>query len=169
MKATQVNAVVDDDGLWINGMLIDKKQPLEHYRPALGGPSRTIDAGPPAPVGHRNNQVHVFDSLGIYLTEHHGSRLIESVNFVFDSSHSPFPIENPYDGEVEVKGQRLRANLEESPIDTTRFARDLPGEYSVKHNNCWVGIFSKEGRGTGEKRGEPLYIFRVSVCFDSRG
>jgi hypothetical protein len=30
----------------------------------LGPPTRVIVPGPPAPYGHRNNQVHVYDSLG---------------------------------------------------------------------------------------------------------
>ncbi|SRR6266700_4376651 len=165
MITKQVDVVASENGLCINGTLIDKEQPLERYREVLGIPNRIIDAGPPPPVGHRSNRVHVFDSLGVYLTEHHASRLIESVNFVFDPSDSAFPIERAFGGDLKVDGQHLRANLPESHIDRSRFAHDLPGEYSVKHKNCWIGISAKGRRGADGKRREPRYVVRVSVCF----
>jgi hypothetical protein len=165
VEAKGVKAVVAADGLTINGQVFDKKLPLERYQEVLGSPSRTIDAGPPAPVGHRNNQVHVFDSEGIYLTEHHASRLIESVNFVFDPADSLFPIEGTFGGHLEVDGQSIRAGMLERDLDPARLTRDLPGEYSVKHENCWIGISAQGRRDSHGKRRNPRCVVRVSVCF----
>jgi hypothetical protein len=161
----RVGAVATADGLSINGRLFDSKLPLERYQDVLGPPSRTIDAGPPAPYGHRNNQVLVFDSEGIYLTEHHASRLIESVNFIFDPADSPFPIERAFDGSLEVDGQIIRAGMTEGDIQLAHLSRDLPGEYSVKHEHCWIGISAQGRRDARGKRRKPRYVVRVSVCF----
>jgi hypothetical protein len=165
MYAKDIEAVAGADGLTINGQVFDKKLPLERYEQILGLPSRTIDAGPPAPVGHRNNHVHVFDSEGIYMTEHHASRLIESVNFVFDPADSPFPIGGTFHGNLEVDGQRIRSGMLERDLDPAQMTRDLPGEYSVKHKHCWIGISAQGRRDSHGKRRKPRYVVRVSVCF----
>jgi hypothetical protein len=160
-----VDAVAAADGLKINGQLFDGKLPLERYQNVLGPPSRTIDAGPPAPFGHRNNQVHVFDSEGIYLTEHHASRMIESVNFIFDTGESPFPIERSFDGNLEVDGHTIRAGKSERDIESAHFTLDLPGEFSVKYETCWIGISAQGRRDAQGKRRKPRFIIRVSVSF----
>jgi hypothetical protein len=165
VTAKQVEAVAAADRFTINGQVFDRKLPLERYQDVLGPPTRTIDAGPAAPVGHGNNQVHVFDSEGIYLTEHHASRLIESVNFVFDPADSPFPIERAFGGRLEVDGQLIRAGMPERDLDPARVTRALPGEYSVKHKNRWIGISAQGRRDSHGKRRKPRYVVRVSVCF----
>lgn len=168
MTAKRVDAVAAADGLRINGQVFDGKLPLERYQDILGLPSRIIDAGPPAPYGHRNNQVHVFDSEGIYLTEHHASRLIESVNFIFDPAESPFPIEGAFRGNLEVDGRMIRAGMLEGEVESAHLTRDLPGEYSLKLKNCWIGVSAQGRRDSQGKRRRPRYVVRVSVCFYRR-
>jgi hypothetical protein len=165
MLANRTDAVATADGLTINGHVFDKKLPLERYQEVLGVPSRTIAAGPPAPAGHRNNQVHIFDAGGIYLTEHHASRLIESVNFIFDPADSAFPIESAFCGNLKIDGKELLPNMPEADLDAELFGRDLPGEYSVKYKNCWVGVSAKGRRDSSGKRRTPRYVVRASVCF----
>jgi hypothetical protein len=164
MTAKRVDAFAASCGLTINGHVFDAKLPFARYQGVLGLPSRTIDAGPPPPVGHRNNQVHVFDFEGIYLTEHHSSGLIESVNFVFDPVDSPFPIGAAFGGNLDVDGQLIRVGTMEQDIDSG-LTRDLPGEYSVKHTNCWIGVSAKGRRDSLGKRRKPRYVVRVSICF----
>lgn len=165
MTTKCIEAVAAADGLTINGQVFNKKLPLERLQIVLGLSSRTIDPGPPAPYGHRNNQVHVFDSEGIYLTEHHASRLIESVNFVFDPSDSPFPIERAFSGSLKIDGQLIRVGMSERDLDLAHLSRDLPGEFSVKHENCWIGVSTMGRRDSHGKRRKPRRVIRVSVCF----
>ena len=160
-----MDAIVTADGLAIGEYLFNRQVPAEQYREALGVPDRTIAAGPPAPTGHRNNQVHIFDSQGIYLTEHHASRLVESVNFVFDSSESPFPSAVAFSGSLTIDGQQICSNMHETDLDPKTFARVLAGEYSVSYENCWIGVSTKRRRGPGGKRGRVRYVTRASVCF----
>jgi hypothetical protein len=165
MTANRIKAVAGAEGLTLSGCLFDTKLPIGNYQCALGLPSRTIDAGPRSPAGYRNNQVHIFDSDGVYLTEHHHSRLIESVNFVFDPSESLFPIDRAFCGDLNVDGQLIRINMLEDDLDLRLLARDLPGEYSIKHEKCWIGISAKGRRDFGGKRRKPRYVIEVSVCF----
>lgn len=165
MTTQRIQAVASEDGLTINGHVFNKKLPLECYRGALGLPSHTIDAGPPAPAGYRNNQVHVFDSAGIYLTEHHASRLIESVNFVFDPADSPFPIAEAFPADLTIDGRPIHTGMSEDDLDRKLFARDLSGEFSVKFENCWVGLSAKERRNSNGKQEKPRFVIRASVCF----
>jgi hypothetical protein len=165
MTAKHIKAVAAANGLTLSGHLFDKKLPMDNYQCALGLPSRTIDAGPPAPAGYRNNQVHIFDSDGIYLTEHHDSRLIESVNFVFDPADSTFPIDGAFCGDLKVDRQSICSNMLEGDLDLTLLARELPGEYSVKYEKCWIGISAKGRRDFSGKRRKPRYVIEVSVCF----
>lgn len=148
----------------MNGELFDAKVVLDHYRTVLGPPSRTIEAGGPAPVGHRNNQVHLFDDAGIYLTEHHASRLVESVNFVLDVSESLFPLEEAFSGSLTVFGLPMYAGMKEEDLPS-HFQRDLPGEYSVAADKCWVSISTIGHRTPSGRRSKPRYVVSVSVSF----
>jgi len=165
MTAKRIDAVATAAGLVINGHLFAKKVPLKCYYDALGPPSRTVDAGPPAPAGHRNNQVHIFSADGIYLTEHHASGLVDSVNFVFDGADCPFAIDEAFSGRLIVGGRQFCTNMSENDLDLSLFVRDLPGEYNLKYENCWVGISAKGRRDTKGKRRKPRYITEVSICF----
>ena len=79
---TSVAAVITLDHLVLNGELLVEARPPSLFHNLLGPPSRIFAAGPPAPYGHRNSQIHVYDSLGIFLNEHHYTYAIEAVSFV---------------------------------------------------------------------------------------
>jgi hypothetical protein len=163
--ATPMCVSIGSEGLTINGRIFDRKLTLEHYLEALGSPSRTVEAGPPAPFGHRNNQVHVFDSLGIYLTEHHATQLVESVNFIYEPTESPFMIEKAFEGKMDLDGQSIHFDMPEESLEVPRLNRDLPGEFSLVLGKCWIGVSAKGRRNASGKRGRPRIIVRVSVCF----
>jgi hypothetical protein len=165
MADSDLDAVVSVDGLSMDGHLFDRKLPLDAYCRCLGAPNRTIEAGLLAPFGHQNNHVHIYDSTGIYLTEHHASRLIDSVNFIFDRGESPFPIHRNFQGDLNVSGQRITADMTERELGAMTVNRDLPGEYSVHCGHCWIGISTKAGHRPSGKRARSRHIVRASVCF----
>jgi hypothetical protein len=165
MAVSSIKAAVTLQGLVINDHLFSRQVGLTPYIAALGSPSNTIDAGPPAPVGHRNNQVHVFDPIGIYVTDHHASRLIESVNFIFDAAESPFPIAHCFGGSLEIAGLSIHADMSVNDLDPELFNRDLPGEYSRLLNGYWIGISALGRRRENGRRERTRRIVRVSVCF----
>ena len=48
----------------------------------LGKPDRVEQGTPPAPAGHRNNEVYFFDSYGIYWIRHHKTLLMTTLGLV---------------------------------------------------------------------------------------
>jgi hypothetical protein len=70
-----------------------------------------------------------------------------------------------FEGVLQVDGQLIRVGTSERHLDTARLTRDLPGEYSVKHKNCWIGISTEGRRDPDGKRTSSRYVVRVSVCF----
>lgn len=164
-------ADVNDDGLLLNGIRYTHEVPLTSIEAALGQPTRTIIAGPPEPYGHRNNRAHLFDTLGIYLTEHHARRLVGSVNFLFDTSaRRSFLLEHPFRGELVVHGIPITAETTESDLVSlgrSILRRDLPGEYSARRGPCWVGFWLKGRRKRpGTKRGRKKFVTMVSVSLE---
>jgi hypothetical protein len=165
-------AEVNDDGLVLNGKHFSHEVPLASIEDVLGAVARTIVAGPPEPYGHRNNRVHVFDQLGLYVNEHHARRLIGEVTFVFDVAESPFPSDQVFKGELIVYGIHVTAEMSEKNLVSAEQAilrRDLPGKYSASRGPCWVG-FSLAGRRKNRhnRRGRTKFITRVAVSFHER-
>lgn len=63
----------------VNGLRIRTAPPVEELLAVIGTPTR-IDTGPkPAPLGFRNNQQHVFDSLGVHVNEHHHTTRAQAI------------------------------------------------------------------------------------------
>ncbi len=160
-----VTAKIDARGLLFWEQRYQEKRPLYAYAQTLGNPDRTIEEGSPAPYGHRNNQVHVFDRFGFYLTEHHSSRMIESINFVLDVRDSPFPIEQEFSGVIDLFGNEIRAGSQESELAGAGLKWHLPGEYGFGNDRCWIGVSTMGRKGRDGKRRKPRFVVRVSVCF----
>ena len=78
-----LKAQVGLDGVILNGVSISEALPPEALYKILGIPDRVDVPATPAPFGHRNNQIHVYDSLGIYFHEHHFTQLAMGLTFVF--------------------------------------------------------------------------------------
>ena len=85
-----VTADVSLEGLVLNGRLFRSPACLAEYTEVLGVPGRVEEPEPPAPYGHRNNQIHLFDDCGLYLIEHHATRLIDAIVFVLWLAESSF-------------------------------------------------------------------------------
>jgi hypothetical protein len=49
----------------INGLAVMAAVQPQRLWAVLGEPSRIVDPAAPAPFGHRNNQIHVYDNLGL--------------------------------------------------------------------------------------------------------
>ena len=88
--------------LRIDGHVYAQGLDRSHYLEDLGSPDRDVELGPPAPYGHRNNRAIFYDSFGLFLTEHHFSRLIDSVGIVLDSEHAYRKPLRAFSGELVV-------------------------------------------------------------------
>jgi hypothetical protein len=74
----------------INGLCIQSAPTVSDMYAVLGQPSRIDSGEKPAPAGHRNNQIHVFDELGLTLIEHHYTRLVQGLSCWFDTEERLF-------------------------------------------------------------------------------
>ena len=137
-------------------MSIPRALPASSFHDTLGAPDRIISRGQPAPVGHRNNHIHIYDSLGIYINEHHYTYLLSSVTFVLDPAHSSFPTLNPFCGSLEIGDLRITQPFHENDIAQTSlpFHAKLRGSWTLDGDAThWIGFNSKRN-----------VVHTVSVC-----
>jgi hypothetical protein len=66
----------------VNGCSIDTAPPVGRLLRVIGTPTRVDTGLTQAPLGHRNQHIHVFDSLGLHVIEHHHTRRPQAVVIV---------------------------------------------------------------------------------------
>jgi hypothetical protein len=165
-----VTADASLDGLLLNGRLFQSPVQPSEYIAVLGSPVRVVEPSPPAPYGHRNNQVHLFDALGLYLIEHHATRLVDAVVFVLWFEESAFKPACEYSGELTIGGVRFFPGM--TPRDysgcTIAFEGPILGLWNAKRGRIWIGLNAKGMRQPSGRRGKQLRFVDVSFCFSSR-
>lgn len=164
-----VTANVSLDGLFLNGRLFDSPVQLPEYTAVLGVPTRTEEPSPLAPYGHRNNQIHLFDDLGLYLIEHHAMRAIGSVVFVLWLEESPFRPAREFAGLLKIDGVTVFPGMlvKEFSCSNIPFVGPVLGLWSAKKNGVWIGLCARGIRQKSGRRGKRLRFESVSVCFSS--
>jgi hypothetical protein len=107
--------------------------PASDFRAVLGEPTRVIAAGPPAPVGHRNNQIHIYDSLGIYFNEHHYTYLLSAVTFLLDPDSSSFQLTTPFSGSLLLGDLSISTPFPERDLASSGlpFVQRLSGSWAL--------------------------------------
>lgn len=115
-------AFVDIDALVISEHRVEGEISVETMQEIMGGPARVTEPSPPAPYGHRNNQIHVYDDAGVYWNEHHATPRVREITFVFDLTSAPFVPASCFDGLLRLGSLAVTS-------DTT--ASDLLGERRI--------------------------------------
>ena len=106
----ELNIIVSNDRICIDDAVFVAPCGAERFQAVLGTPSR-VDAGKPAPVGFRNNQVWFFDDLGVFLLEHHKSAEINCIGIVLDAESAYRKPRSPFTGNLSIFGTELRRNM----------------------------------------------------------
>jgi hypothetical protein len=165
-----VIANVSLDGLLLNGRLFQSPVQPAQYAVVLESPVRVVEPSPPAPYGHRNNQIHLFDEIGLYLIEHHAARLVDAVVFVLWKEESAFKPEREYFGELRIGGVRFFPGITPRDYSGGTIAFDGPvlGLWNARRDRIWIGLNAKKLRQPSGRRGKRLRFVDVSVCFSSR-
>jgi hypothetical protein len=99
------------ESLEIDGHVFNGPCRLDRFAAVLGPPSRTYDGPTPAPSGHRNNQRHIYDELGVYLIEWHANSFITSFNVVFDPAFVSASPEHAFCGTLSLGGVAFDGNV----------------------------------------------------------
>jgi hypothetical protein len=71
------------EGLWIDANHVDRPLPLAWYTELLGAAPRTEVPEVARLRPDLSNKLHIFDSIGIVLNEHHAHKLVFAVTFAF--------------------------------------------------------------------------------------
>ena len=163
-----LTVAVEVDTFAIDGRSFDRPvQPVEFF-PVLGRPTRSGDFyTKPAPWGHRNNQLHVFDDLGIVLNEHHATRCIQEVRFVFNTEEAIHPTTCPFAGSLLLGGLSLYSDMPEEAITPPRLTLTnwLAGEWFSKQGSIYVALTCKGQRRPGQRRTKRRYLVDVSIAW----
>jgi hypothetical protein len=164
-----VTADASLDGLLLNGCLFQSPVQPSEYAAVLGSPVRVVEPLSPAPFGHRNNQIHLFDDLGLYLIEHHATRLVDGVVFVLWLGEAAFKPVCEYSGELTVGGVRFLPGM--TPRDytggTIAFEGPVLRLWNAERDGIWIGLRAEGMRQPSGRRGKRLRYVDVSVCFPS--
>jgi hypothetical protein len=167
-----VSTVIADatlDGLLLNGRLFRKPVPPSEYMAVLQSPVRIVDPSPPAPYGHRNNQIHLFDEFGLYLIENHATRHIHSVVFVLWLEESAFKPEREFSGQLTIGGARFFPGMTEKDYSggTIDFEGPILGLWNAKRNGISIGLNGQGTRLPSGRRSKRLRFVDASFCFSS--
>jgi hypothetical protein len=155
-------ATVTLDALVLNGTTFVREQPLNAFIAVLGQPTRVIDPKPPAPLGHRNNQIHMYDDLGLYLTENHATRLIGQVAFVLWPEESPFRPLKAFHGELTVGDVRFWPGMPLKDCEGSVLFQRLVGGLYEAEGKVHLSIFSRGRKLWNRHRGKRHYV--VDLC-----
>lgn len=162
-----VTARASLDALVLNGVTIVEAIAPATIHDLLGNPSRIVAAGPPAPYGHRNNHIHVYDSLGIYFNEHHHTRLLEGMSFVYwpEEEGFAFTPAAAFSGSLQVADYEIPVQVSEREL----FARcDLPiervlGGHWAVDGTIFIDFETKGAKLKSGRRSAARRLVRVSI------
>jgi hypothetical protein len=93
----------------VNSFRIIKAPSVAEMHAVLGKPSRIDSGEKPAPVGHRNNQIHIYDELGITFQEHHFTKLVLCVQCWFQTNDPEyrFTPQHDFTGRLIIDGIQM--------------------------------------------------------------
>lgn len=161
-----VTAVIESDRFELNGRALEHSQPVQTMYQLLGPSGRIVAAGPAAPIGHRNNQIHLYDRVGLYLNEHHFTYQIEAITFVLWREEATFTIDNDFDGELKVGGIPVSPGITESLMlkSAIPFISRIRGTWQFESGGVWVGFETKGQRLPSRRRSKSRRLVSLSVC-----
>ncbi len=138
--------IIEPSSVTVNGTSLTKGGPVAEFHSLLGEPNRI--EGKPAPVGHRSNQIHFYDELGLLLNEHHYTYQIGAITLILNVAEAICPTTNAFHGELVIGGVNVRAGDVE---------RDLAGT-TIPFHSVLAGSWSAEVL-SAQKDGRPIRIY----------
>jgi hypothetical protein len=154
----------------VNGFEITSAPPMRAIHGVLGEPSRVHVPDPAAPPGHRNNQIHVYDALGIHVNEHHFTFRAQQLALTFDCDDPTYAFtpKEPFRGELVIDGRSMPLGGLEA--DFVR-ACPLPLEHTVAGRWHWkvggffVGLHARGDRLRAGRRSGRRRVIELSVSW----
>ena len=165
-----VEAQIGLDGVVLNGYPISEAIPPHRLHEVLGPPDRIVDPAPPAPFGHRNNQIHVYDSLGLYFNEHHSTRLTEDLVFVLWAEEEGYEFSpcRSFSGCLRLGGYRIPIEAGESEVIRDcpiPFQKVLSGSWRAKGERFEVGMDTMGAKMKSGRRSSRRRVVSIDVSW----
>ena len=137
---------------------------------ALGKPSRLHVPTPAPPPGHRNNQIHVYDALGIRVNEHHFTFRAHELGLTFDCKDSPFAFtpREPFRGSFVIDGKAMPLGGPEA--DFVRacplpLKHTLSGLWHWEDNGLYVGLQARGSKLRSGRRSRQRQVIDFSLSW----
>ena len=133
----------------------------------IGVPSRVVNCGPEESAAG-NNQVHVYDELGVYFNQHHHTRRIMGMTIVFwhEGEGYRFTPETSFRGSLHLEEYKVTSNpsllefLESCPIRLEHF---LGGHYQREVDGYSFGITSGVAKTRSHRRAERALLIGAHI------
>ena len=163
-----MNIIITPESLNIDGLSVSTGVYGSTYAEVLGDPDRLEPIGPPAPFGHRNNHIWAYDRLGVFLAEHHATRMIQGVGIVLEPAHSYRRIENAFTGNVFVCGVAISRGMRAGTFAaqcSVPFRWHLNSRLVFDADAIAVDISTYRPKTASGRKSSIRYISVVSVGF----
>jgi hypothetical protein len=170
MRSTVLAVTTEPASISVNGFCARAAPTVLEMYTVLGKPSR-IDAGEtPAPVGHRNNQIHVFDELGVTFNEHHYTRLVQEIACWFNTKDPEyrFTPKNDFGGQLICDGVVLPLSGEVRKFLSAApwvFEGGFGGAWQYRFGGLSVFVSSRGPKLPSGRRSKIREIVSVSFSF----
>jgi hypothetical protein len=152
----------------IEGRLFATAPTVAELHALLGPSSQVAEPVVRAPVGHRNNRWHVYESLGVYFYEHHFPREITGCCVVFRPEEIGIPIvlRKPFEGLLRLgrfevsSNSELRVLLNECGIT---FEASLKGVLISRRDDYSVILQCKGARLRSGRRSTKVRLVSIDI------
>jgi len=154
----------------VNGLRIETAPPVAELLRVIGTPTR-IDTGPtPAPPGFRNNQLHVFDSAGVHVNEHHHTRRAEAIGIALsvDERRYGFTPASPFAGDLLLDGVRMPLRATESEFLEAapwKFKHFVAGDWHCNFDGFSVGLSAVGAKLRSGNRSKRRVIVDIHISW----
>ena len=158
-------AEVAPSGLTLDGHVFVHAVTPGAFVAALGPANRVIDAGGPAPHGHRSTLLHVYDSLGLLINEHHHTGTICEVRFSLWPEQDIHPPAAAFPGELRLGIRSIRSGAMEAELKACGlpFEPSLAGDWGVTGGPVSIWATTRGARLKSGRRSRVRRIVHVSV------
>jgi hypothetical protein len=152
----------------VNSFFIQKAPALEEVYKVLGKPNR-IDIGQtPAPYGHRNNHIHVYDELGLKINEHLFTGRIQEICCSFETEEplyrftpiTPFKGSLTFDSQSMPLGGVVNSFLQVSPLP---FEAQFGDAYFLKFAEFSIYLISRGDKLRSGRRSKSKKRVEMSI------
>jgi hypothetical protein len=169
-RVVTVDMIPDGPRVVVAGLTITTAPTVSELHAVLGPPSRIDNGERPAPVGHRNNQIHVYDGLGLTFNEHHYTRRAQAVCCWFgtDEPRFRFTPQQSFAGRLVFNGVVMPLGGDERAFFTAapfEFIESLGGVWSVRLAGFSIHVQARGLRLRSGSRSRVRQIIEVSVSW----